>query len=73
MTDAVLVGLIAAFPATVLATAALVTAVKGNRKTDLLAIQVDGRLTQLLASVGKEQRGLGHAEGVEAERVRANP
>lgn len=70
MTDAVIVGIIAAIPATLVGLAALVAAMKGNRKTDALAISVDGRLSQLLESRGAEQHAIGHGEGVEAERVR---
>jgi len=70
VTDAVIVGIVAAIPATLLGTAALITALKGNRKTEALAVSVDGRLTQLLESVGKEQHGAGKAEGIEAERNR---
>ncbi len=70
MTDAVLVGLIAAVPATVMAAAAFITSLHNSRKVDNLTIQVDGRLTQLLMSVGTEQNAVGHAAGVEAERTR---
>ena len=63
MTDTIIVGLLAAIPATIAATAALVVSIKGNRL-------VNGRLTELLAAVGKAQHAAGHAEGVEAERMR---
>jgi hypothetical protein len=70
MSDAVTVGLIAAVPATLVGIAALVTALRANRKTDNLAVSVDGRLSALLATTGAEQRLVGHGEGVEAERAR---
>jgi len=70
MTDAVVVGLLAAIPATVTAAAAVWVSLKGNRKVDAIKVEIDGRLTQLLASVGAEQRAAGHNEGVEAERNR---
>ncbi len=66
MTDAVLVGLIAAIPGTIAALASW----RNGRKADRLAISVDGRLSQLLASVKTESEATGHAAGVEAERVR---
>jgi hypothetical protein len=40
------------------------------RKIQKLDVRVDGRLTDLLKSSGAAQRAEGHAEGVEAERVR---
>jgi hypothetical protein len=70
MSDAITVGLIAAVPATLVGLAALVTALRANRKTDSLAVSVDGRLSALLATTGSEQRLAGHVEGVEAERAR---
>jgi hypothetical protein len=70
VTDAVIVGLIAAIPATLLGVAALITAIKGNRKTDALAVSVDGRLSQLLESKAAENQATGHAAGVESERMR---
>jgi len=70
MSEAVVVGLIAAIPATILGIAALITAIRGNRKTDALAITVDGRLSQLLETNGSEREAIGHAAGVEAERNR---
>ena len=70
MSDAVIVGVIAAIPATLLGIAALITAMRGNKKTDALAVSVDGRLSQLLASNAAENQAKGHAAGVEAERNR---
>jgi hypothetical protein len=70
MTDAVLVGLIAAIPSTVAALAALVVSLKGNRKVDAVALSVNGRLTQLLGAVGQTQRAEGRADGIEQERSR---
>jgi hypothetical protein len=70
MTDAVLVGLIAAIPSTVAALAALVVSLKGNRKVDAVALSVNGRLTQLLSAVGQTQRAEGRADGIEQERSR---
>jgi len=70
MSDAVVVGLIAAIPATLLGLAALITAIRGNKQTAALAVSVDGRLSQLLASNKSESEAIGHAAGVEAERNR---
>ncbi len=70
MTDPVTVGLIAAIPATIAALAALWATVKGNRKVDSIKVDIDGRLSQLLESVSKEQHALGRSEGVESERTR---
>lgn len=70
MTDAVLVGLIAAIPSTLAALAALVVSLKGNRKVDAVALSVNGRLTQLLGAVGQTQRAEGRADGIEQERSR---
>jgi hypothetical protein len=67
MSDVVIVACIATIPPTLAAVAALIAVI---RKIDKLTIQVDGRLTQLLASVGAENQATGHAAGVEAERVR---
>ncbi len=66
MTDAVLVGLIAAVPGTL----AAIVSWLGNKKVDAVKIELDGRLTQLLASVRTESTAVGHAAGVEAERTR---
>ncbi len=66
MTDAVLVGLIAAVPGTIAAIASW----RNGHKADKLAISVDGRLSQLLESTRTENQATGHAAGVEAERVR---
>lgn len=70
MTDVVVVGLIASVPATIAALAALWATMKGNRKVDRIRVDIDGRLTQLLASVGAEQHAIGRSEGVEEERNR---
>jgi hypothetical protein len=70
VSDAVIVGVIAAIPATLLGLAALVTALRGNRQTKALELSINGRLTQLLAAVSAEQHAAGRAEGVEAERNR---
>jgi hypothetical protein len=73
MTDVVLVALIAAVASTLaagLSAAAVIVSVRGNRKTEALAVSVDGRLTQLLSSVGTEQHALGRADGIEQERNR---
>ncbi len=66
MTDAVLVGLIAAVPGTIAAIATF----WGNRKVNAVALSINGRLTELLESRGKEQHAEGRAEGVESERNR---
>jgi hypothetical protein len=70
MSETVIIACIVALPPTVAALAALVVSLKGNRKVDNLVVQVDGRLTQLLASVKTENQATGHAAGVEAERTR---
>ena len=71
LTDTVLVGLIAAVPATVAALAALVVSLKGNRKVAAISVQIDGRLDELLATTRAAGNASGRAAGIEAERVRA--
>lgn len=66
MTDVVLVAIIAAIPGTI---AALLTVI-GNRKVDSIHVQVNSRMDQLLASVGRENQASGRAAGVEEERSR---
>ncbi len=70
MSDPVIVGVIAAIPATLLGLAALITAIRGNRKADALAVSVDGRLSELLAANKRESEAIGRAAGVEQERNR---
>jgi hypothetical protein len=70
VSDAVLVGLIASVPATITAAAALWATIHGNRKVDALSIHINGRMEQLLSSVGKENLAVGKAAGVEEERER---
>ena len=66
MTDAVLVGLISAVPATIAAIAAW----RSGKRIASLKIEIDGRMAQLLESVKVENLAVGHAAGVEQERVR---
>ena len=70
MSEDVIVGLIAAVPATLVGIAALVTALRANRKVDAVHVSINSRMSELLASVGTEQRAVGHNEGIEAERQR---
>ncbi len=66
MTDAVVVGLIGAIPATIAALAAW----HSGRKVASLKIEIDGRMAELLQSVKTENLAVGHAAGVEQERER---
>lgn len=66
MSDVVLVALIAAVPGTI---AAILSAI-GNRKVEQIHVQVNSRMDQLLASVGRENQAEGRAAGVESERLR---
>lgn len=68
MTDTI--DLIAKIATMIAAIWALVATIRGNRKVDRIQIEIDGRLTQLLKSVGAEQHALGRSEGVESERNR---
>jgi hypothetical protein len=71
MSETIVVALIVAIPAFVASLAALIVSIKGNREVAKLTVVVNGRLTQLLKSVGTENQATGHAAGVESERVRA--
>jgi hypothetical protein len=66
MTDAVIVGLLSAIPATIAALAAW----HNGKKVASLKIEIDGRMEQLLQSVKTENQAIGHAAGVEQERDR---
>ncbi len=66
MTDAVLVGLIAAVPGTLAAIGGLITAIRVGG----LKLEINGRMTELLAATKAENQATGHAAGVEAERTR---
>jgi hypothetical protein len=70
MSEAIIIGLFSSIPATITAAAALIVSIRGNAKVEELHLAVNSRLTELLASVGAENRANGKAEGVEAERVR---
>ena len=67
MSDAIIVGLIAAVPATVAAFASW----RSHQSISALKIEINGRMAQLLQSVKIENQALGRAEGVEQERGRA--
>lgn len=71
MTDTVLVGIIAAVPATIAAAAALVVSVRGNRKIDELHLSINGRMAQLIDMTSKAASADGKAAGIEQERQRA--
>ena len=66
MSDAVLVGLIAAIPATISAWATI----RGNRKLETVHLQINSRMDELLRATAKESLALGKAAGAEAERER---
>lgn len=67
MSDAVIVGLIAAIPATIAAIAAW----RSGQRVASLKIEIDGRMGELLQSVKAENLAVGHAAGVAQERGRA--
>lgn len=62
--SAVAIAAIAGLPATLVALATLVTAMRANRKVQALHVVVNSRLTQLLALTAKASR----AEGVASVR-----
>jgi len=73
MSDTVLVALISASASVIAACAAVaatVVSVRGNRKVDAVAVNINGRIAQLLDAVGKEQHSAGMADGIEQERNR---
>ena len=69
MSDAVLVGLIAAIPATISAWATI----RGNRKLETVHLQINSRMDDLLRATAKENLAIGRAAGAEAERERKQP
>lgn len=70
MSDAVAIALIAAFPPTLVALAALIVGVRNSRKVDSVHLLINSRMTELLASTGAAARAEGHTEGVDSEQAR---
>ena len=64
MTDTQLTIVAAATPPTLIALGALFASLRNGKKSDQLAVKVDGRLTELLNLTRKSS----HAEGVKDER-----
>lgn len=65
--DTVLVAFISSIPATIAALGALITSVRGSRKTDEVQKSVNGRMTELL-DISKK---LAHIEGKEIGKAEA--
>ena len=66
MTEAIIVGLIAAVPASISAWATI----RGNRKLETVHLQINSRMDALLLATAKENLAVGRAAGAEAERER---
>ena len=62
--------MVASIATLIAAVGALIATLKGNRKVDAVALNVNGGLSKLLELLAQSQRSDGHAAGVEAERVR---
>ncbi len=73
MSEAVLVGIISAVPATIAAIAAVIVSIHGNRQVEALHVSINGRMAQLLESVRTENLATGRAAGIEQERERIDP
>ena len=73
MSETLTVALIAAVPSLVAAAVAgwsVYETKRGNRKVDTVSVNINGRITQLLDAVSKEQHAVGLSEGIEQERNR---
>jgi hypothetical protein len=66
MTEAIIVGIIAAIPASISAWAT----VRGNRKLETVHLQINSRMDALLLATAKENLAVGRVAGAEAERAR---
>ena len=67
---AVKMACIAATPPTIAAVASLIISLKNHGNIKLLHINLNSRLTELLATTQQSSHATGRAEGVEAERIR---
>lgn len=69
MSETVQTALIVAVAPTLLACAAVISSFRNSKKLDGIHIDLNSRLTQLLAATSVSERASGKAEGIAEERL----